>query len=54
LQPRHSEQDREANPDWLGDQAALHGAIAVALREAHALLFTRAARCAERSRRSRC
>jgi predicted NBD/HSP70 family sugar kinase len=28
----------------LGDQAALHGAIAVALREAHALLFTRATR----------
>ena len=28
----------------LGDRAALHGAIAVALREAHALLFTRATR----------
>jgi predicted NBD/HSP70 family sugar kinase len=28
----------------LGDQAALHGAIAAALREAHALLFTRATR----------
>ena len=28
----------------LGDQAALHGAVAVALREAHALLFTRATR----------
>jgi predicted NBD/HSP70 family sugar kinase len=28
----------------LGDQAALHGAIAVALREAHALQFTRATR----------
>jgi predicted NBD/HSP70 family sugar kinase/biotin operon repressor len=28
----------------LGDQAALHGAIAVALREARTLLFTRAAR----------
>lgn len=28
----------------LGDQAALQGAIAVALRDAHAQLFTRAAR----------
>ena len=28
----------------LGDRAALHGAIAVALREARAALFTRAAR----------
>ena len=28
----------------LGDQAALHGAIAVALREAHAMLFRRATR----------
>ena len=28
----------------LGDRAALHAAIAVALREVHALLFTRATR----------